>query len=109
MKPCKNIQVHIEEVVNIFHEFLKNREINIQFICKNDNFKEIEGDWELFKLVLFNLVYNGAKFNSIKGDLVFVYWLEEDKYLCMDIADSGIGIEKDQIPHLFNLLSEIKE
>jgi signal transduction histidine kinase len=40
---------------------------------------------------------------------VFVYWLEEDKYLCMDIADSGIGIEKDQVPHLFNLLSEIKE
>jgi signal transduction histidine kinase len=31
----------------------------------------------------------------VRGDLIFIYWLQEDK-LCVEIIDTGIGIEKER-------------
>jgi K+-sensing histidine kinase KdpD len=44
----------------------------------------------------------------LKGDLIFIYWLQEEK-LCVEIIDTGVGIDKVRKPLLFKLYGEIKD
>jgi signal transduction histidine kinase len=51
------------------------------------------------KLVLYNLGYNAVKYNSQKGDIVFVISIvekEKKPFLEIDVIDTGVGIEKER-------------
>lgn len=61
------------------------------------------GDPDLLSLVFYNLLENALKY-SLAEDDVEVRILEDGRYLTVEVADSGSGIEKHDLPHLFEEL-----
>ena len=37
----------------------------------------LKGDWKNYQLAIFNMIQNGVKYNTFKGDLVFILSLKE--------------------------------
>jgi len=61
----------IEEVISPFTPKIKEQDINVYIARKND-FSGIKLglDWELYQLILFNIIQNAVKYNKPKGDIV---------------------------------------
>lgn len=73
---------------------------DIRIILKADGPVMIEADPEEMEIILNNLISNAVKYNIEGGKVVCVVSeLEDSVFLCVE--DTGIGISKEEIPHLF--------
>jgi two-component system, OmpR family, sensor kinase len=61
------------------------------------------GDPDLLGLAFYNLLENALKYSSSQ-DTVEVRVLEDGRFLTVEVADSGLGIEPEDLPHLFEEL-----
>ena len=61
------------------------------------------GDRDLLGLALYNLVENALKF-SAACDTVEVRAREDDRWLVIEVADSGLGIPPEELPQVFEEL-----
>ena len=50
--------------------------------------------------IIFNLIENGIKYNT-KGGTLKVSLKRDDDNAILEVADTGVGIPEDAIPHLF--------
>ena len=57
-------------------------------------------DRERFGQVIWNLLANGVKFTQLNGSVVVTPHLEGSRFR-LDVADTGIGIPSDVLPHVF--------
>ncbi|MGJ8641586.1 MAG: ATP-binding protein [Opitutaceae bacterium] len=67
------------------------------------------GDSSRVAQILTNLIFNAIKFTESGGVTVSIHdeGLSEDKaYLSVVVADTGIGIEADQLEHIFDSFSQ---
>ena len=62
----------------------------------------IEGDATRLKQVLCNLIQNAARYTPEKGNIA-ISVRREAAYAIVEVADSGIGIAPDILPHVFDL------
>ncbi|WP_448204485.1 ATP-binding protein [Azospirillum sp. sgz302134] len=58
-------------------------------------------DRRAFKQVILNLLSNAVKFTPAGGSVTVSSRIEEDGSLAVSVADTGIGIPKDFMEHLF--------
>jgi len=59
------------------------------------------GDRDQFKQMLINLLDNGIKYNIKGGVLKAIIELPEPKLMRITVRDSGIGLEEEDIPRIF--------
>ena len=57
-------------------------------------------DAERFRQVMVNLVSNAVKFSSTGGQIT-VGAVLEDSTIKVEVADQGVGIPQDALPHIF--------
>lgn len=98
---------------------------NIEFIVENaDNLPESYIDQHRIDQILSNLITNALKFTSDGGKIKISTSLIENpdkniliapadsdysgKYLKISVQDSGVGIEKEDIPKIFDKFSQIE-
>ena len=100
----KEDKVSVAELLNEVHD-----EISIRLQQRNIHCEiSIPGDWELqgvnkfplFNLV-FNLVNNAIKYNKEGGSITITGYID-NKSRVIEIADTGIGINGEQLPHIYN-------
>lgn len=60
----------------------------------------IQGDPDRLEKGLLNLLMNAIKFTP-SGGSVTTRWLRKDSQAVVEVQDSGIGIHKDDLPHIF--------
>ena len=61
---------------------------------------EIDGDRERIEQVLINVVSNAIKYNRPKGTIhISGGW--SDSHVYITVKDTGIGVPKSEVPHLF--------
>jgi signal transduction histidine kinase len=58
----------------------------------------VQGDAALLKQVLSNLLGNAIKFSKSEGGTITVRLTKKE----LSIADTGIGIRTEALPHIFN-------
>jgi two-component system OmpR family sensor kinase len=64
---------------------------------------EIVGDRDLLSLAFYNLIENALKFTA-KEDTVEVRAMEHDRHVQVEIADTGPGIQAEDLPRVFEEL-----
>lgn len=90
---CQNIVEEIQHGVGMEH--------NIVFHSQGI-FVDVQLDPNLLRPILTNLLSNAVKYSE-KGSRVDFSVKQEKSHLVFTIADQGIGIPKDDQPHLFEL------
>jgi len=61
----------------------------------------VTGDAVALRRVLMNLLENGVKYNREGGEVKVSVW-REDSSVRVEVADTGVGIPPESIPHLFD-------
>ena len=81
----------------------EGRNINL-FVTKVPSpFPCVIGDRDLLVLAMYNLVENALKFTSL-NEPVEVRALEDGKAIVVEVADSGAGIQSEDLPKIFEEL-----
>lgn len=63
----------------------------------------IEGDWDLLYLALYNLLDNALKYSKA-GSRIEVRGRENEGQVEIEVADTGVGIAPDALPHIWDEL-----
>lgn len=89
----------IDEVIAILKPKAMTREIELHTDIQFDQLR-IKGDPLRIKQIIINLVNNALSYTP-KNGFVSIRAYEEKQWLVIQVADSGIGIEKHEIPRIF--------
>lgn len=71
-----------------------------QISCHIGLVGEVEADRKLFRQILANLLSNAIKYSPADSEIT-VYLREENGRIYLEVADQGIGIPAESVPHLF--------
>ena len=102
----------ISEIVNMI--WFKATEKGLEFIVDIDPAIPaiLYGDEVRIKQILINLLNNAVKYTS-EGSVVFHMECEkegdEKVYLTISVSDTGMGIKKESLPHLFDAFQRVDE
>ncbi|UCE82677.1 MAG: hypothetical protein JSV47_13410 [Deltaproteobacteria bacterium] len=66
-----------------------------------DNFPSLFGDKELLKVAIINILGNAVKYTPEDGHIRFTL-SEQDDLVVFEVIDSGYGISKEDLPHIFD-------
>ncbi|MEI6456354.1 MAG: ATP-binding protein [bacterium] len=61
----------------------------------------VEGDHEKIRQVLTNIIDNSIRYGSNENGRTKVSFFDMDENILVEITDNGIGIEKDELPRVF--------
>ena len=81
----------------------KAKENKLQLELKSgadQNFR-VRADRESVRQVLVNLIDNSIKYGKLQG-ITKLGFYDMDKYILVEVADNGIGIPKEHLPHVFD-------
>lgn len=98
-----NIIEFIRLIYDAFTELAEEREVKYRFISEIES-HEIWFDKDKIEKILYNLISNAFKFTPRLGEIsvkVSVAKEDDSEFLKIEVIDSGIGIEKENITKLF--------
>ncbi|BAY87181.1 multi-sensor hybrid histidine kinase [Calothrix parasitica NIES-267] len=88
----------VSQIVESFRPYCEKKELNL--LTELDECPPVYLDMEKFDKVVYNLLSNAMKFTPQNGSITVR--LNYDGQTCvLQVEDTGIGIAKEQIPHLF--------
>ncbi|MCC5910482.1 MAG: HAMP domain-containing protein [Clostridiaceae bacterium] len=93
-----NLTQDLQQIIEGFHYQFQNKGIKV-----NTNIKEaviVEGDRDKMKQVIINLITNALKFTENRGTVDIQLTKEKEKIKII-VKDTGIGIEKKDLPYIF--------
>ncbi len=89
----------LNESIMAVKAIAQKRRVSLDFVPCGEPL-HVLGDKSGLQQVFINLINNAAKFSQ-QGGTVRLSILQDDDTVCLTISDSGVGIPKDAIPHLF--------
>ena len=96
-RPC-DFGEFVTQIVEIFRPYCDKKKLKLssQVIPCNPVYLDLEK----FDKVLYNLLSNAMKFTNTGGTITVIVEPAGD-HVRLQVIDTGIGIRKEQIPHLF--------
>ena len=89
----------VEQVVDRLRPRIEGKQIAFQFNGQT-NLPAIHGDQEQLQRMLMNLIENAVNYTPVSGR-VSVTTRTQNDHVMLEVADSGIGIEPEAVPHIF--------
>lgn len=89
-----------EEAFELEQPLAQIQNINLELNPRPDKPIYVRADKKRIMEVMTNLVVNGIKYNKKKG-FVKVAFYDLHENILVEVADSGIGIEKSELPRIF--------
>lgn len=95
----------LQEVVTQFEDNkdVEDRQINLSIQNIPWTLSHVLGDYDLIYLTIYNLVDNAFKFTQ-PADTIEIRAFEDQRYVMVEIADTGIGIPSDETTHVWEEL-----
>jgi signal transduction histidine kinase/AraC-like DNA-binding protein len=98
-----NITDFVTEITNAFHDLARKKSISFNFMSRVKGLN-LWFDPTMLDKVLFNLFSNAFKFTAENGTInVLIDKSEDGKTALIKIADSGIGMNAQDVQHAFDL------
>lgn len=94
-----NIVETLNETVAILKGKAEKKDLELNFFSKKDELF-IEGDVDRLKQIFINLITNAISYTPNKGK-VTIDLIEKESKVIIKIIDTGIGVEKQEIPRIF--------
>lgn len=114
-----NLSIFIDEIAEEFTEMAMDKNISFK-VKKKGAFNEIWFDRHVIEKIILNLINNSLKYTQSEGVVTLEIWdamdefkpefsnqliiegnFEAKKYIYIRVSDTGIGISKESIHHLF--------
>ncbi len=91
----------LNRIVMAFESFIVKKNLRLEYDASSLSGLVIDIDEDKFEKVINNLIYNAIKFNH-EGGWIKVNASRTDKFLVIQVVDSGIGIPENELPHIFD-------
>jgi len=95
--PC-DLAEFVSQIVESFRPYCEKKKLHL--VTQLDECSPVYLDMEKFDKVVYNLLSNAMKFTPEGGTISVRLKSERDRCI-LQVQDTGIGIVKEQIPHLF--------
>lgn len=96
----------IESSLNTVRHMATPKQIVIEIKNQLKAKPHVSGDKNALIRIINNLLSNAIKFTPKQGNVNVVVYTLDEKQLCIAVEDTGIGIPKKMIPHLFEKYSK---
>ena len=93
-----NITAYLTMVMESYHDFAQSHNIRLQYLPKGDIVMDFVPDY--VNKVMNNLLSNAFKFTPEYGKVSVAAWRENDR-LHIDVTDTGKGMDKETLAHIF--------
>lgn len=97
----KEVAPLIRRIVYAFETLIEKEGLVLEYDDVRAKGLYLSIDAGKFEKVMNNLMYNAIKFNKKGGHIKVSLYPGDDDRLCIDVADSGIGIADADLPHIF--------
>lgn len=91
----------LDDIAERKREDQKAKNINLIICDERKEKKEIRGDKLLLEIAFSNVISNAFKFTP-EGGKVEIKITDTNKFLTLEVSDSGIGIPKEEIKNIFH-------
>lgn len=93
-----NITAHLTMIIETYRDYARSRNIDLHFLAK----EAVEMDFvpDYVSKVMNNLLSNAFKFTPEYGKVSVSVW-RESNCLFLDVADTGEGMDKETLSHVF--------
>ncbi len=95
----------LEEAIKDKESFMKLKKIKIS---KSLISATVKGDYNVLKDIFINLLDNAIKFSK-EGGTIEVKMLKKESRVFVSVIDQGIGIKKEDLPHIFEKFYRSKD
>lgn len=102
-----DVRKDILETIELLEPQLRNDGIKMD-LKMDDNLNMINGDKELFRQILINLIENSIKYNK-SGGIIKVSVLNHKSGIKLIVEDDGIGIGKEDIDRIFERFYRVEK
>ncbi|ADJ26484.1 multi-sensor signal transduction histidine kinase [Dehalogenimonas lykanthroporepellens BL-DC-9] len=94
-----DLNVLVKDVIEQLQPLAERQQVTVSATLAKD-LPEVLADRDRIRQTIINLVHNAVKFNRVGGN-VKLYTKTNNNEVIVDISDTGIGISKDDLPHVF--------
>lgn len=94
-----DLHEQISDVLAMLKGKMEEKKINLDFNTSNSGIS-IEGDPDRLKQVFINIINNAINYTPNGGNISIMI-LNQQRHVAVLVKDTGIGIEKDEIPRIF--------
>jgi PAS domain S-box-containing protein len=99
-----DLRREIEEALSLYRPRAEASNVSLQMDL-DDTVAEAYVDPEAFRRVLHNLLSNAVKFTG-EGDAIWVRAHTHPDTVAIEVEDTGIGIDPEFVPHLFDAFEQ---
>lgn len=91
----------VDTTIQEFQQIVKHKSVNLKYFKPDVRLPKVKIDPLKLKMVIENLIDNAVKYTPPGGkvDVLFKYYRDTIEFV---VADSGVGIPKDQVAQLFS-------
>jgi signal transduction histidine kinase len=100
-----DLQELLDEVTEQISDRVTARDISMKVDIR-DNIMLEKSNRSLLFTMIFNLVNNAIKYNKSGGEILVRGYFKDSDYI-LEINDTGIGMEAEHIPHIFNRFKKL--
>ena len=103
-RPLERRPINLKAVTDRIHQAFQEKaaQKGLSFkVTLPENLPTIQGDQEMVEQMLENLVSNAIKYTPEGGYIGMTLWPGANNTVRIVLSDSGLGIPKEEIPHLF--------
>jgi PAS domain S-box-containing protein len=96
----------VNEALNMVRPTAEAKSIQLQILPPEPEILRINGDVDRLRQIIWNLLINAIKFTPNKGK-VTVRLEQVEEMVMVHVTDTGIGIESDILPHVFDRFRQV--
>jgi signal transduction histidine kinase len=98
-----NVRHSLNHIVNLLAPEAEQKSIALSLNYPPEVPTWFEGDPTRFRQVVVNLAGNALRYTDAGFVRIAVHWDQTSSYLTVDVTDSGIGIDLEKMPEIFQV------